>query len=301
MPLDFPSSPTTGTVFQGWTWDGEKWQTQATSVAGVVRYDIAQGLTAPQKTQARQNIAAPLRGWIAGLTLSTAGASTFGVAAGEAADSTNVDLMQIAAISKTTGAWVVGSGNGALDTGTIGAASWYHVFLIKRPDTGVVDVLVSLSPTAPTLSTNYTLFRRIGVMLTSSSQWVLFRQDGDIFTWDAPVVEVNGANPPGTSAVLVTLTGSPLGIRVRAFGAAAVQTLAAGASLLISGQDQTDLAPPPCNVMSANAAAGIRSSGWWVAWTNTAKGIRYRVSLRDANTFVYVFTYGWEDPRGRND
>src|SRR5215831_9378024 len=53
-----------------------------------------------------------LRSYLAGLTLSTAGSSaTFSVAAGVAADSTNANMMTLAAaISKTTGAWVVGSG-----------------------------------------------------------------------------------------------------------------------------------------------------------------------------------------------
>jgi hypothetical protein len=67
-----------------------------------------------------------------------------------------------AAINKTTAAWAVGGGNGALDTGAIAANTWYNVHLIKRADTGFTDVLLSTSATAPKLPTNYTLFRRIG-------------------------------------------------------------------------------------------------------------------------------------------
>ena len=53
------------------------------TATGAVRYDLPQGLTSTQMAQGRANIAAPLRGWIAGLTLSTAGSSaTFGIAAG---------------------------------------------------------------------------------------------------------------------------------------------------------------------------------------------------------------------------
>ncbi len=57
------------------------------------------------------------RGYIAGLTLSTAGASiTFTCAAGVARDSTNVgDLVLAAALAKTTAAWAVGNAAGSFD------------------------------------------------------------------------------------------------------------------------------------------------------------------------------------------
>ena len=42
----------------------------------------------------------------------------------------------------------------------------YYVYLIKRVDTDVVDAIFSASATAPTLPTNYTLFRRIGSIST---------------------------------------------------------------------------------------------------------------------------------------
>ena len=158
-----------------------------------------------------------LRGYIDGLVLSTAGASaSFGIAAGAAADSTNAVMMAlVAAITKTTGAWAVGSGSGSLDTGAIAVSTWYHVHLIRRTDTGVVDVLISLSATAPTLPSPYTQFRRIGSMKTNaSSQWTKFIQTDDRFMWDVPVVDVNATNV-GTAAVLRALT-VPTGIAVLA-------------------------------------------------------------------------------------
>jgi hypothetical protein len=86
-----------------------------------------------------------LRGYLSGLVLSTAGASTtFSVATGVAVDDVQKDFMNLStAISKTTSAWAVGSGNGGIDTGAVAINTWYHVYLIKRPDTGVVDVLFS--------------------------------------------------------------------------------------------------------------------------------------------------------------
>lgn len=140
-------------------------------------------------TERRFRTIATSKGALYGLKLSTAGSSaTFAVSAGHAADSTGAALMELAAFTKTTGAWAVGSGNGAMDAPTVANDTWYHVFIIQRVDTGVVDVLFSLSATAPTMPTGYTLFRRIGSMKTNgSAQWTKFTQNGDRF-YILPVV-----------------------------------------------------------------------------------------------------------------
>ena len=110
------------------------------------------------------------------------------VAAGVANDTTNVSLMSLAAFSKNTASWFVGSTNGGLDTGAIANSTWYHFYVIKRVDTGAVDVVFSLSATAPNLAAAglvpYTLFRRIGSMKTDgSAHWLSFTQTGDTFIW----------------------------------------------------------------------------------------------------------------------
>lgn len=63
--------------------------------------------------------------------------------------------------------WVVGTNQGGLDTGTV-KTGFYAVHLIQRSDTGVVDVLFSLSAGGPTSPTNYDRFRRIGTLLYAS-------------------------------------------------------------------------------------------------------------------------------------
>ena len=123
--LDFPNAPTVGQKYPAppvvgiptYTWDGEKWTTVGGSIgdSGAVRYDTAQTLTAAQKLQARQNISVPIRGHIFGLTLSYVSGTVFGVALGSATDNINLDILSLAAaVTKTTAAWAVGSGNGAL-------------------------------------------------------------------------------------------------------------------------------------------------------------------------------------------
>jgi hypothetical protein len=64
MAYDFPNSPTVGQAYNGWVWDGQKWQVQGASAAGAVRYDIAQGLTANQMAQGRANIGALKKNYI---------------------------------------------------------------------------------------------------------------------------------------------------------------------------------------------------------------------------------------------
>jgi hypothetical protein len=141
-----------------------------------------------------------------GLEMAWVSTTSFSVATGFVGDSTFADTLALrSSLTKTTSAWAVGTSAGGLDTGTIAANTWYAVHLIKRPDTGVVDVLFSLSDTAPTLPANYTLFRRIGWVLTNgSSQFVKFFQINREFWWDVKFSEVNEVTPASTNRILVT-------------------------------------------------------------------------------------------------
>jgi hypothetical protein len=95
-------------------------------------------------------------------------------------------------MTKTTGAYAVGTGNGALDAGSVAVSTIYYVYVIKRIDTGVVDILLSTSPTAPTMPTNYTLKRMIGVTKTNSSgNLVTFKMYNDgTQTWKIPLSDI---------------------------------------------------------------------------------------------------------------
>ena len=131
-----------------------------------------------------------------GLLLTWVSTTSFSVGIGCTGDSTFVSTMLLAAsTTKTTSAWAVGSGNGGLDTGAIAASTMYYIYLIKRPDTQVVDVLFSTSASAPTMPTNYTLKRLIGATLTDgSSHFTPFigYQDGTQM-WTTLTQDVNDA------------------------------------------------------------------------------------------------------------
>jgi hypothetical protein len=235
------------------------------------------------------------RNYINGLTLSTAGASTtMAIAAGVAADSTNAVMMTLAAaISKTTASWAVGTGNGGLDTGTIANNTWYHFYEIRRPDTGVVDVLFSLSASSPTLPANYTQFRRIGSGLTNGSgRWVKFFQFDDEFWWDAPVDDIS-TQVQGTTPIDYALT-VPTGLRVKAIGNPAY--ISDGIYIYtpdFSGDTPTTGSTPAGpNMSSGGAQAQLE------VWTNTSAQIRADGST--SGRFIYWKTLGWKDMRGRN-
>jgi hypothetical protein len=244
--------------------------------------------------------AAVIRGQLHGMTLSTAGSSTtFTVQPGIACDSTFVDMMTLTAVmNKTTGGFAAGSGNGALDTGTIANSTWYHAYVIKNQATGAVDVLVSLSATAPTMPSGFNLFRRIGSMrVDTSGNWRLFHQLGDEFLWDVRNLDVN-AVAISTTATTPTLT-VPTGVQVNALCTARFDSTSAASVTLFTSPDESDQAPGGAlatvvyYVTPASAVVGQLNIR-----TDTSSRIRMRSNGTGATANVY--TYGWIDRRGRD-
>jgi hypothetical protein len=250
-----------------------------------------------------------LQGSLYGLTLSnnvSDATNDIDIAAGLAASDTSpYNLMTLAsALTKRLDAsWVVGNNQGGLDTGVIQNAT-YHIWLIQRSDTGVVDSLFSLSPSAPTMPTNYDRKRRIGSVVRSSGTIQAFTQRGDEFFWKSPVIDVNATNP-GTSTVNRTLS-VPTGIQVTAIVSTWLfDTGNIGASLqfYLSSLDQNDIAaggtlftgavvtPGGTGNISASAMANIR--------TNTSATIRSNISASGAGTVLRIVTHGYLDTRGR--
>ncbi len=95
-------------------------------------------------------------GFIGGLQLSndaTTPNTVIDIGSGSATASTAAgqpppQMMRTAGINKSLAStWAAGSGSsfGCLDVGAIGASLWYHIFLIERLDTFVVDALCSLT------------------------------------------------------------------------------------------------------------------------------------------------------------
>src|SRR3989338_8425959 len=142
----------------------------AASVAGRVYYATGSAWT----QIALGTLAANLAETLTGVTLSNNGADAtndldvaVGAASSQDAVITDRTLMSLTtAITKQLdAAWAVGTNQGGRMSPAAIANTTYHVHLIKRVDTGVVDVGLDVSATAPTLPTSYTKFRRIGSIL----------------------------------------------------------------------------------------------------------------------------------------
>lgn len=225
------------------------------------------------------------------------------IALGSATDSTGAKPIRLAAgiTKRLDAAWAVGTGNGGLDTGSI-ANTTYHVWLIMRSDTGVVDVLFSTSASSPTMPTNYNYKRRIGSIVRTGGAIKAFVQQGDTFIWSTPVNDV-GVTNPGSTAVTRTLT-VPTGIQVLAIVSHTIYDTGSGSTqtALISSLSSADVTPTTSiyDVLTISVGAtDTQATTTKQVLTNTSGQVRTRMSGSSASNGQEVNTFGWVDLRGR--
>jgi hypothetical protein len=245
-----------------------------------------------------------LPNYLGGLTLSNDGttpATVLDIATGCATSDDNTTLMPLTVAGFTKNcntAWAVGSGNGALDTGSaLAASAWYHVFEIARTDTGAVDVLISQSVSAPTLPTNYTKKRRIGTIATDGSAHILpFIQFGDQFLWTTVIN--NYANVAVSTTQSQLALSVPPGIKVIAiFGAWFYPN--ANSTVLFQSPDVTSgLGTGSANISISGTSAGPAQGFECQVRTNTSQQINM-VALVTTTNGLYIHTRGWVDHRGK--
>lgn len=241
-----------------------------------------------------------LRGYVRGLTISnnTADATNdIDIAAGQAAsDGTTPVLMTLASgITKRLDAsWSVGSGNGGLDTGSI-ANGWYYVWLIRRPDTGVVDVLFSASATAPTMPANYTQKMLLWPFWRDAGTIRPFTQRNNDFTWVSPVENFNSINVSTTGA-LVTVTAPPVnGVEAKL---RIVLSEVGTRSAWVRDTTQVNDAPTPLgNSDVGTLSSSARSYLMKRVFVNASSQVRYRCDTATVGAFILT-TEGFVFPRG---
>lgn len=243
--------------------------------------------------------------YIAGLTYSNNVADAtndIDIAAGEAVDATGVRLLQLSAITKQSdAAWAVGSAAGGLDL--IGSAgnNDFYVWAICRVDTGVVDALFSLSSTAPTMPTNYTLKRLIGWFKRVGGTIVAFHTyeisgGGIEMAWDSPTLDVNLAATLTTSrrtdAVKVPLNFSVTALLNIVAYDATTEFIA-----WFYCPDQTDLAPSGIAAPLNNQSASSRTSGLggqYIIRTSATGTIAARANLATIDLYeVSTMGFRW--------
>jgi len=244
------------------------------------------------------------RGYLHGLTLSnnvSDATNDIDIAVGECA-AENSPYWKIALASALTkrldAAWAVGTGNGGLDTGAI-ANTTYHVWLIQRSDTLVVDALFSASATSPTMPANYDRKRRVGSILRESAVIVPFSQNGNTFQRITPLVQytvtttttsqLRAFNVPTGIIVAPIISWSVVGdtssVMAGSLGSAAVGV----ANLTIITTGSTGVSSREVNLVPP------------IFFTNTSAQI-YHLQVVSAGTLSAsnVINHGWTDTRGRD-
>lgn len=245
-----------------------------------------------------------IKGYLLGLTLSTPGASAnLTVAAGLCGDETGVELMTLAAgLTKGTGAWAVGDNQGGLDQGAIANNTWYHRYLIKRPDTGVVDTCFSLSAAGPTVGganpipAAYTRYRRIGAAKTDGAGlWKPFLQRGDRFY----IVPVTDFSAGGGYVLALTTISVPTGVRVvplNSIFASSVNNT--GSSMELAPGDNSALLSTYGYNANGNAGGIYATNPFEGPPTNLSAQIYVQVS--QYSNGINLSTRGWIDRRGQD-
>ena len=229
------------------------------------------------------------------------------IAVGEAKDSTNAQLIELTtAITKQIDStWIAGDDAGGIAAGiTVGNDTWYHVFLILDVTNDIVDAGYDTSVIATNLladATDYTLFRRIGSVLTDGTANIIaYRQTRNHFEWSNPPLDVNRTTD-ATSEQTGTLSVPP-GVEVRA----AINGASAGVAgnVYVHHPDIDDEVPAPLSpgtpvapLYTFGASTGIDGT-YFECNTDTSQQIQYRTTHADID--VHLSTLGYYDHRGED-
>jgi hypothetical protein len=249
--------------------------------------------------------------YLSGFTISnntSAPNTDLDIAAGIATDSTNMSSITLSPITKRISTtWAVGTGNGCLDIGSVPANGTLHIFIIKRTDADITDILASTNANNPVMPTGYTEKRRIGSILTdNSANIILFKQYGDKFFFQIPpALDVDAAQ--GIISIIRTLT-VPVGIQVEAILNVYIQNaVPSQTALYLRNLDLPDIIPSPSVsplgqlITDNNGHLGVSdyACGQVLVITNTSGQIASRGSA--TNFSLKIATVGWIDRRGKDN
>ena len=223
------------------------------------------------------------------------------ISAGGWLDSTFVEVMALASgiTKRLDAAWAVGTGNGGLDTGSI-ANTTYHVWLIKRHDTGVTDVLFSASASAPTMPANYDYKVYIGSFIRSGGSILTFHQVDDTVILKAPGLSFTADNGDfATAGVSKTLAAIPTGVVVEAHLTIKLTDLSPTGDRFMRAFAlvETDATASSTNgthqtVTTDGTLDSIVFQNMRIR-TDTAAQIAFRASLSDTDLYISSITRGW--------
>lgn len=176
--------------------------------------------------------------------------------------------------------------------------AWVYVFLIKRTDTGVVDVMMALSPTAPVLPAGYDKFRRIFdlfVIGTAPGGDILrFLHRGDRVSWWQ--AQDGGVTFWSTAGSIKTMRIPPIP-GMTWLGRVRMEATIVAAGLVTSPLND-NIAPLTGSRFHVRTSASSQDAQLWMEVETDDGTIRERAtSIQDAS----FMTIGYIDSRGRDD
>ena len=275
------------------------------SITGITDLAIADGGTGAssasaaftalkqEATSSVSGVVQLLRNHIDGFILAPDNTTTLPIGAGQCADSTNTVIFSVAALSKTTSAWAVGTAAGGLDTGEIANNTWYHFYAIRRSDTGVTDILYSTSATDPTMPANYDYKKHIGAAKTDgSAQWYKMIQHGNYSEWGSGFTPTSITTVSGTAAL--RLVDVPTGIIVNAKLTAVITKTTTGGAVI--HWDPAHGSTEPSSIINEINCGNGNTGGQIRCNTNTSAQIYNKLSAGSVDTYKLV-AHGWEYDR----
>ena len=191
-------------------------------------------------------------------------------------------------------AWSVGSGNGGLDTGSVSANATYHIWLIQRSDTGVVDVLFSLSATAPTMPANYDRKRRIGSVIRSVGTILAFVQVSvNKFVLAVPFVMRNSVVALASSLLTAAV---PAGIQCEPLLITRMDWNASSSALISFGSASAGITTTSVHLAGSSSSGGNQISHYGGFLTNTSQQIYASQAITVGTLAVgQISNFGWID------
>ena len=223
---------------------------------------------------------------------------------GNTADIVNASTL----VKQLDAVWAVGNNAGMRASGAAIANTTYFLFVIKRPDTGVVDFAADTSASGANIAANtdaaYTLKRRIGWLIRSGGAILAVKWDGDYCEYDVPQDDYSATNP-GTGTVTPTLTFVPVGITGHVvMGVGFKNDSSTGSNaLLMFGGNVTGAGATYLSLQTISLRSGTDDgTGAQVsARFNTSGQIKFDLSQSDAGTQVHITTMAVIDQRGSDD
>ena len=233
------------------------------------------------------------------ITNGTDTAHDIDIAAGSIADSADSVRMTLSAsLTKAVDVdWVEGAGGGFPSGLTLSNTTWYRVFLIAKPD-GTTDAGFDTSATATNLltdATGYTLYRRIGWVLTDGSanirNWVL--EGNQRYAYLAPVTNFSAAMSLAGS--LVTTSAPPL-YKGRFVVDTARSVAGGGEAFSVVNPAITDVVPSFTNGGIGQQGDGTVSIyNGYIADIKTNSSSQVRERSTNTDITLYLTAIGWID------